>query len=106
MEGGFDVAVRITNMTDSSLIARRTQINNSLAIREALLSGLGIARTPTFIVGDDIRNGRLVPLLTEYTIPEVSLYLVYAHRQNLSPKVRAFVDFMAKRLGDPPYWDA
>lgn len=47
-----------------------------------------------------------MPLLTDYRALQPSVYFVYLHRQNLSPKVRAFVDFMAERIGEPPYWDA
>lgn len=82
------------------------QMNNSLALREAMLAGVGIARTPTFVVGEDIRSGSLVPLLPGYEALELSIFLVYPQRRHLSPKVRAFIEFMAARISDPPYWDA
>ncbi len=83
----------------------RLQVNNSLALREALLAGLGIARTPTFLVGDDLRQGRLTRLLSDFQSVEVSVFVVYPQRRHLSPKVRAFADFLASRIQDPPYWD-
>lgn len=86
-------------------VARSNQMNNSLAIRETVLRHAGITRTPTFVVGDDIREGRLVALLTDCQILELSIYAVYPSRRHLQPKVRAFVDFMATRIEDPPYWD-
>lgn len=82
-----------------------TQINNSLAIRSAELAGRGIARMPTFIVGEDIKSGRLQVLLPEFQALQLSVYLIYPQRQFLSPKVRAFVDFLAQRIGDSPAWD-
>jgi DNA-binding transcriptional LysR family regulator len=81
------------------------QMNNSLALREALLGGAGITRTPTFVVGDDVAAGKLVSLLPNYETLEVSIYLVYPQRRHLSPKVRAFVDFMAARISPEPHWD-
>ena len=60
---------------------------------------------PTFIVGDHIRSGRLTPLLNRYQSLEVSIYLVMSQRRHLSPKVRAFVEFMVEHISDPPYWD-
>ncbi len=81
-------------------------MNNSLALRQALLNGAGITRTPTFVVGRDIQAGRLQAILTNYETLEVSIYLVFAQRQHLTPKVRAFVDFMAERISDDPYWDS
>jgi DNA-binding transcriptional LysR family regulator len=44
-------------------------------------------------------------LLTDYRTLEVSIYAVYPQRRHLSPKVRAFVDFIAARIAEPPYWD-
>jgi len=86
-------------------VTGRVQMNNSLAIREAILAGAGITRTPTFVVGQDIQQGRLCALLREYELLELSIYLVYPQRQHLAPKVRAFIDFMADRFADIPYWD-
>lgn len=83
----------------------RIRMNNSLAIREAVLAGTGITRTPTFVVGPDIQQGRLMPLLREYRQLELSIYLVYPQRQHLAPKVRAFVDFVADRFAGTPSWD-
>jgi DNA-binding transcriptional LysR family regulator len=81
------------------------EMNNSLALRQAVLGGAGIMLTPTFIVGEDIAAGRLLKLLPEYHAKEVSIYAVYAGRRHLTPKVRAFIDYMKKRFSDPPYWD-
>lgn len=83
----------------------RLQMNNSLALREALLQGFGVTLTPTFVVGSDIKAGRLMAVLTEYKALEVSIYAVYPQRKHLSPKVRAFIDFLSERIEDPPYWE-
>ncbi|MFC5474942.1 LysR family transcriptional regulator [Paraherbaspirillum soli] len=79
--------------------------NNGDLLRAAALGGMGIIRQPTFIIGDDIRNGRLVPLLTDYHGPELAIHAVYPSRQHLSAKVRTFVDFLAEQFGDAPDWD-
>lgn len=81
------------------------QMNNSLALREALLREAGLTLIPTFIVGDDLRAGRLQAVLTEYRTLELSIYAVYPHRRFLSPKVRAFIDFLAEKISDPPDWE-
>lgn len=166
IEEGFDLAIRIAELPDSSLIARRIgpcrhvvcaspeyinkngsprtpddlrqhnsltyryqgspnewrfltpegrytsvpvtgtmQMNNSLAIREAVLNGAGITLTPSFIVGEDIKTGRLEKLLPEYRAQEISIYAVYPERRHLLPKVQAFIDFMKERITETPYWD-
>lgn len=91
--------------TISVPVSGSVRMNNSLALREALLGGIGITRTPTFVVGRDIQAGRLRPILSDYETLETSIYLVYPQRRHLSPKVRAFVDYFAERITDTPYWD-
>lgn len=81
------------------------EMNNSLAIREAVLRGAGITLTPTFVVGEDIKAGRLQTVLDEYRAHELSIYAVYPERRHLLPKVQAFIAFMKDRISDSPYWD-
>lgn len=80
--------------------------NSGDLLRVAALAGEGVVCQPTFLVGNDLRQGRLVPLLPEYKLPDFTMYAVYPSRRHVSAKVRAFVDFMVESLGDPPPWDA
>lgn len=80
--------------------------NNGDVLREAALAGEGICRQPSFLVGDDLLAGRLVPLLSEFPQPSLTAYAVYLSRRHLSAKVRTFVDFLAGAWGNPPPWDA
>lgn len=86
-------------------VAGNFQTNNAQALRMAALGGLGIALLPTFIVGADLRQGLLRPVLSQYVSSDTAIYAVYPHSRHLSPKVRAFVDFMAQRFGPNPAWD-
>jgi DNA-binding transcriptional LysR family regulator len=79
--------------------------NSSIALREALLAGSGVAPVPTFVVGPDIAAGRLKPLLPGFAMPMQSVFALYPPARHLSPKVRSFVDFLAERYGEAPYWD-
>ena len=82
------------------------RVNNGEAVREALLQGMGITRTPTFIVGPDIAAKRLVQLLPDYQLPEQTIYAVFPKRRHLPAKVRVFIDFVVDCFGaDTPYWD-
>lgn len=84
----------------------KIRINNSLAIRELLLNGVGLTRTPTYIVGKDIAAGRLVALLPDYDALELSIFVAYPDREFLSPKVSAFITFLSEEITDSPQWDA
>lgn len=79
--------------------------DNGDILKGAAIAGLGIALLPTFIVGPELREGRLQQVLHEYCPPEISIYAVYPSRRNLSAKVRTFVNFLADFFGDNPNWD-
>jgi DNA-binding transcriptional LysR family regulator len=164
VEEGFDVGVRIGQLTDSSVIARKlaavrmvtcaapTYLQaagtpatpHDLAKHEAILDsnlrdpvvwsygghadryevrvhgrlkfggadacvaaarrGLGITRTPAFAAADDLRAGRLTPLLCAYEPQLIHVHAVYPHARHLAAKVRAFVDFLAERYSGEPEW--
>ncbi len=79
--------------------------NNGEALRDLALSGLGIVYLPSFFIGPDLRAKRLIPLLEAYTPQDSALYAVYPHSRHLSPKVRAFLDFLAQSFPPSPHWD-
>lgn len=82
------------------------QVNNSEALEEALLQGLGIARLPTFVASKAIKQGRLVHLFPEYEMTEHGIYAVFAERRYMPAKVRAFIDFVIESIGEETtYWD-
>ena len=73
---------------------------------ELALCGMGIARLARFHIHDDLRLGRLVPVLSEFEagLPE-SLYMVYPTRRNLSLKVTTVIDFLDEKFGGIPPWE-
>src|ERR1700757_1422849 len=79
--------------------------NNGDTARAAALAGVGIVRQPTFLIGEDLRRKRLVPLLTSYRMPETDVLAVYPSRRHLSARVRVMVDFLAKAFRGTPPWD-
>jgi len=73
-------------------------------IRSMALSGAGIVRLADFHIGEDIRQGRLIPLLTEFlTQEEQPVYLIYADRVNISPRIKAFVTFLEDKIRRHPW---
>ena len=60
--------------------------------------GLGLAQMPHFHVADDLRRGSLVALLTDSPPPSAPVSLMYAQNRQLSPRVRAFSDWLARQF--------
>jgi len=83
----------------------RFSVNHGESLREAVMEGLGIAYMPVFIVGEDVTEGRLVPILEDWAYSVQKVWLSYASGRYLAPKVRAFVDFMVERFSPLPPWE-
>lgn len=80
--------------------------NSSEVIREAVISGLGIALRSTWDIGAEMHNGRLVQVLPQYEgSKNVSLSAVYPSKKFLPAKVRAFIDYLDNLYGPSPYWE-
>jgi DNA-binding transcriptional LysR family regulator len=164
VEEGFDVAVRVGQLVDSSLVARKlaavrmvtcaapaylarggtpTRLED-LADHEAIIdtnlvdpalwrfgengqprdvrvqgrlrfsgaqacvaagvAGFGVVRTPAFAAAAELRAGRLIALLCGFEPEQIYVHAVYPHARHLAPKVRAFVDFLARRYAGEPEW--
>jgi DNA-binding transcriptional LysR family regulator len=74
-------------------------------MRDAALNGQGISILPSFVAYKDIECGALVTLLDEYQLRQNNAYAIYPPTRHLSQRVRAFVNFLAKRFEGTPYWD-
>ena len=79
--------------------------NNGDFLRDMAIAGHGIILTPSFIAWQAIAAGDLVLLLQDYCPPQRSAWAVYPQNRYLSQRARAFIDFLAERFGENPYWD-
>jgi DNA-binding transcriptional LysR family regulator len=79
--------------------------NNGDTARAAALAGQGVIWQPTFLVGNDLRTGKLVQVLPEYRLPDIDVLAVYPSRRHLSARVRAVIDFLVEAFDGLPPWD-
>ncbi|AXS79978.1 LysR family transcriptional regulator [Dechloromonas sp. HYN0024] len=83
-------------------------VNNSEVVRDLLLAGLGIGLVWNYAVDREIADGRLLPLLPEWTpvgpFGQIA-YALWLPQTHLPPKIRVFVDFLAEHLHDTPTTD-
>jgi len=75
------------------------QCNNSVMLRAALLQGAGITQTPLPVVEDLLRSRQLVTCLDDWRPPPHRLFAMLPQSRAVSPKVRAFIDFIAQQQG-------
>lgn len=94
---GKEIQVRVSGSLHS---------NNGDVLAEAAARGAGIVFEPAFIVGPEVRAGRLVPLLQDFTGPPMPIYAVYPSRKHLSAKVRVFVDYLVERFATAQDWSS
>lgn len=71
-------------------------------LRTAAVRGLGIAYGPIIFFHDDLEAGRVVRVLPQFQLPEATIYAVYPAGRQLSAKVKAFNDFMARYFAENP----
>lgn len=81
-------------------VPTRHRVNNGEMLAALGAEGLGVLNEPDFIVGPELRAGRLVRVLAEFAAPSSNIAAVYPSRRLLSTKVRTFVDFLARRFAD------
>ena len=69
---------------------------------DAAVAGHGLVRVLSYQVGEYLADGRLVRVLADHEPPPVPVQLVYPEGRHAAAKVRAFVDFAARRLRNEP----
>lgn len=96
----------VFRQTDGALLDIPIQgnilINQSLAIKQCLLAGMGISLMPDWLVGKEIRSGQLVRLFSEYSVTATdfngAIWLLYPSRDYLPLKVKVFNQFMFEKV--------
>jgi DNA-binding transcriptional LysR family regulator len=81
----------------SATIPHRPRLitEDMVALRLAALRGVGVCQFPTFVVADDLKAGRLIDLLPEWSPKAGIVHAVFPSRRGLLPSVRTLLDFLA-----------
>ena len=93
---GSMVSIPVTRNEEKLAIDQkpRIRINDVLSCKRAAIDGVGFAIIPERIAEQDVKDKRLAPLLTDYTFPTVTLYAMYASRQWIPTKLKAFLEHL------------
>ncbi len=78
--------------------------NDGAVLHDWALDGRGLAWRSMWEVGTAIESGKLVTVLDEFAAPGNDIYAVFAQRQHLPVRIRAFVDFLRRTFAETDYW--
>lgn len=96
LDNGQLVSVRVRS---------RIHFSSPDACVSAAEAGLGIMRVPSFVAGEQVRRGLLVPVLRSFEPPPLPVQAVYPPGRHLAQKVRVLVDFLVERFRNEPAWE-
>ena len=86
--------------TEAPIIA-----NNGDFLRDMARAGQGITLIPSFIAWQALALGDLVEIMPRHAPEPLNAWAVYPRNRYLSRRARLFIDFLAERFGERPYWD-
>ena len=72
--------------------------NDGQLLRQAALAGMGLMVQPAYVVNEDIEAGRLVPVLTDWNLPSVTMNIVFPSRNHLPARTRLFIDALVRHF--------
>jgi DNA-binding transcriptional LysR family regulator len=79
-------------------------VDNAEGVLALGLAGLGVIRLADLVVASAVRDGRLVPILTDFHYSEPApLSLVFPALRQRLPRVRVFIDFVVDRFKSSPW---
>ena len=87
-----------TENRKSVRVAGNMECNSIEALKLAALHGQGLILVPSFLVDEEIKSGRLIPVLTQFPCAEKPINAVYPHRHHLSAKVRSFLELVTRHF--------
>jgi DNA-binding transcriptional LysR family regulator len=67
-------------------------------VAHAVAAGMGVAALPRIFFEDPLFQHQLVPILTDHSFAQATLYLVYVSRKNTPLKIRSFIDFFLETV--------
>lgn len=75
-------------------------VDDGEALAELCAQGLGLTQVPHFIARDWIRKKAIVPIAPFYRPSGNGVWLIYAKRDYLPSRIRAFISFLEKRISE------
>ena len=74
-------------------------VDDGNAYLAAGLAGLGVLWLPTYMSQPHVASGELVPLLEDWRLDPMPLYLAFPPNRHVSAKLRVFIDWVVEVMG-------
>ena len=82
----------------------RTVISNAIALQQCAIAGMGLALLPHWLIDKELESGALIEVLPSYDVTatdfQTSAWLVYPSKSYVPLKVKVFIDFLKKNIGN------
>ncbi len=101
----LDWGFRLKNGLEAWKPEARLVVDDPNAVAQAALTGAGLAQMPAYLFVDGLRERVLEEVLQSYRPPELPVYIAYLDRRFVSPRIRAFVDFLIDHTSEITVWD-
>ena len=75
-------------------IQTRYSVESELLSRQLALSGIGITQLSNVVTFLDVKNKRLVPILSDWHLQALPIYVLYPSRSYLPVRTRALLDYI------------
>jgi len=99
--GGQEWSFRRGTSETSIRLRARLTLSAAEGVREAVLAGQGFAITSRWMFAPELVSGAVVPVLKEWTLPPMELWVIYPSGKLTSTKARAFVKWFETAMGEP-----
>jgi DNA-binding transcriptional LysR family regulator len=99
--GGQEWMFRRGSSETSIQLRTRLTLSAAEGVREAVLAGQGFAITSHWMFAPELASGVVVPVLTEWTLPPMELWVIYPSGKLTSTKARAFVKWFESTITEP-----
>jgi DNA-binding transcriptional LysR family regulator len=89
--GGQEWLFRRQDAETSVRLQARLTLSAAEGVREAVLSGQGFAVSSRWMFAPELESGEVVPVLQEWSLPPMDLWVIYPSGRLTTAKARAFV---------------
>ncbi|QUX97246.1 LysR family transcriptional regulator [Marinomonas sp. CT5] len=99
-QGSFDWRFTQNGQEESVCISGSFATNNAQALRKAALAGFGIVYVPRCCVYEDLQQGTLVAILSQYQPRQLGVYAIYPFTKYLPKKLKLLIGHIKQAYQD------